>query len=102
MVILHMDLKVLGEMLDALAEKRNLHFRRTCVRRMNPELLNHLLFLRFSNPHISALFSLFPFLVVGFLTYWSHLVKQQVEFISIRHEPPYAERFLASRARNDS
>jgi hypothetical protein len=28
---------------------------------MNPELLDHLFFLRFSNPHISAFLSLFPF-----------------------------------------
>jgi hypothetical protein len=42
---------------------------------MNPELLDGLLFLRFSNPHISALFSL-SFLVAKFLPYWSVLVKQ--------------------------
>ena len=61
MVVLHMDLEVLGEMLDALTEQGNLHFGRAGVRRMNPELLDSLLFLRFSNSHISALFSLFRF-----------------------------------------
>ena len=61
MVVLYMDLEVLGEMLNALTKKRNLHFWRAGVRRMNPELLNPLLFLRFSNSHISALFSLFRF-----------------------------------------
>jgi len=60
-VILNMDFEVPGEILNALAEKRNLHFWRAGIRRMNPELLDHLFFLRFSNPHISALFSLFPF-----------------------------------------
>ena len=58
MVILYMDLEVPGKMLDALAQQRNLHLWRAGVRRMNPELLDCLLFLRFSNPHISALFSL--------------------------------------------
>jgi len=61
MVILHMDFEVLGKMLNALAEERNLHFWRAGVRRMNSELLNRLLFLRFSNRHDSPLFSLFPF-----------------------------------------
>lgn len=60
-MVLYMDLEVLGEMLDALTEKRDLHFGRAGVRRMNPELLNLMLFLRFTNSHISALFSLFPF-----------------------------------------
>jgi len=59
-VILYMDLEVPGKMLDALAQQRNLHLWRAGVRRMNPELLDRLLFLRFSNSHISA-FSLFPF-----------------------------------------
>ena len=51
MVILHMDFEVLGKMLDALAEERDLHFWRAGVRRMNSELLNLLFSLRFSNPH---------------------------------------------------
>jgi hypothetical protein len=72
-----MDFEVLGEMLDALAEERNLHFWRTGVRRMNSELLNLLLFLRFSNPHNLRFFLSLSFLVVIFLTYWSRLVKQR-------------------------
>jgi hypothetical protein len=54
MMILYMDLEMPGKMLDALAQQRNLHLWRAGVRRMNPELLDHLLFLRFSNSHISA------------------------------------------------
>lgn len=78
MVILHMDFEVLGKMLDALTEQRDLHFRRAGVRRMNSELLDLLLFLRFSNPHNLRFFSLFPFLVVKFLTYCPRLVKQRI------------------------
>jgi hypothetical protein len=61
MVVLDMDLEVLGEVVDALTEERNLHFGRAGVRRVNLELLESLAFLRFSNSHISALFSLFLF-----------------------------------------
>ena len=61
MVVLSMDLEMLGQMLDALAEQRDLHFGGAGVRRMNPELLNPLLFLRFSNSHISASFLSFLF-----------------------------------------
>ena len=61
MVILNMDFEVPGKIFDALAEQRNLHFGRAGIRRMNSELLDHLFFLRFSNPHISAFFSLVPF-----------------------------------------
>ena len=52
MVIFNMNLKVPGEMLDPLAEKRDLHFWRAGVRLMNSELLYRLMFLRFSNSHI--------------------------------------------------
>lgn len=65
-VILNVDFEVSGKIFDALAEQRNLHFWRAGVRRMNPELLDHLFFLRFSNPHISA-FSLSFLLVDVFL-----------------------------------
>ena len=41
MVILYMNLEVFGKMVDALTEKRNLHFGRACVRLMNPELLDN-------------------------------------------------------------
>src|ERR687891_460571 len=63
MVILNMYLEVFGKMVDALTEKRNLHFGRACVRLMNPELLDDCLLLRFSNSHILRSFSLFPSLV---------------------------------------
>ena len=61
MVIFHMNLEVFGEMLDPLAEKRDLHFRRAGVRLMNSELLYSLLLLRFSNPHILRSVSFLPF-----------------------------------------
>lgn len=74
MVILDVNFEVPGEIFDALAEQRNLHLGRACVRRMNPELLDHLFFLRFSNPHISA-FSLSFLLVDVFLPHWIEVVK---------------------------
>ena len=61
MVIFNMNLEVLGEMIDALAQQRNLHFGRTGVRLMNPELLDDVLFLLFSDSHILRSASLFPF-----------------------------------------
>lgn len=61
MVILNMNLEVLGEMIDALAQQRNLHFGRAGVRLMNPELLDDTLFLLFSNSHNLRAASLFPF-----------------------------------------
>jgi hypothetical protein len=54
-----------------------LHFRRAGVRLMNPELLNLLSFLRFSNPHSLRFFSLSFLLVVGFLTHCPTDVKQR-------------------------
>src|SRR6266498_4291222 len=76
MVILNMNLEVFGKMVDALTEKRNLHFGRACVRLMNPELLDDCLFLRFSNSHILRSFSLFPSLVAKSLTQRPDIVKQ--------------------------
>ena len=52
MVIFSMNLEVLGEILDALAQQRNLHFRRAGIALMNPELLNNPLFLLWSNSHV--------------------------------------------------
>ena len=80
MVILHMDFEVLGKMLDALAEERDLHFWRAGVRRMNSELLNLLFSLRFSNPHNLRFFLSF-LLVVDFLTYRHCLVKQRMPHV---------------------
>lgn len=51
MVILNMNLEVLGEMFDALAEQRHLHLRRAGVRLVKPELLHDYLTLWLSNPH---------------------------------------------------
>jgi len=75
-MILYVNLEMPCKMLDALAQERNLHLWRSGVRRMNPELLDDLLFLRFSSSHISVFFSLFPYLIVIFLPYRSPLVKQ--------------------------
>ena len=61
MVILDMILEVLGKMVDALAEQSDLHFGRTGIRLMNPELLDDFLFLLWSNSHDLRFFSLFPF-----------------------------------------
>ncbi len=61
MVILNMNLEVRCEMFDALAQQRNLHFRRAGIRLMNPELLDDALFLLFSNSHNLRSASLFPY-----------------------------------------
>ena len=61
MVILNMNLEVLGEMFNALAQQRNLHFGRAGVRLMNPELLDYILFWLFSDSHNLRSASLFPF-----------------------------------------
>jgi len=61
MVILNMNLEVPGEMIDALAQQRNLHFGRAGVRLMDSELLDDTFFLRFSNSHNLRSASLFRF-----------------------------------------
>ena len=71
-----MNFEVPAKVFNALAQQRNLHFRRAGVRWMDPELLDLLLFLRFSNPHFSALFSL-SFLVGVFLSHEYWIVKSQ-------------------------
>jgi hypothetical protein len=58
MVILNVSLKMLGEVLDTLAEQRHLHLRRAGVRLMKPKLLHDYLTLWLSNPHNSPLFFL--------------------------------------------
>lgn len=52
MVIFNMNLEVLGEMIDALTQECNLHFRRAGVRLMKPELLHDSVSLFLSNSHI--------------------------------------------------
>jgi hypothetical protein len=70
MVILNVNLEVLGQVLDALAEQRYLHLGRAGVRLMKPELLHYYLTLWLSNSHISAfLFSLFLLVECVFLSH---------------------------------
>ena len=61
MMILNMNLEVPGEMIDALAQQRNLHFGRAGVRLMDSELLDYTFSLRFSNSHNLRSASLFRF-----------------------------------------
>lgn len=61
MVILDVILEVLGQMIDALAEQSDLHFRRAGIPLVNPELLDDFLFLLLSNSHVLRFSSLFPF-----------------------------------------
>jgi hypothetical protein len=56
LVILNVSLEMLGEMLNTLAEQRDLHLRRAGVRLMKPKLLHDYLTLWLSNPHKSPLF----------------------------------------------
>ena len=39
-MVLHMGLEVRGQIVDPLAEKRNLHFGRACILDVGPELLD--------------------------------------------------------------
>jgi hypothetical protein len=74
MVILDVSLEMLGEVLDPLAEQRNLHLWRAGVRLMKPKLLHDYLTLWLSNPHNLRFFSLF-LLVEKFLPYGITVVK---------------------------
>jgi hypothetical protein len=51
MVIFRMGLEVLGEILDALTQQRNLHFRGAGIALMKSELLYYPFFLLLSTPH---------------------------------------------------
>ena len=62
-VILNMNLEVLREMIDALAEQRNLHLRRAGIGLMDSELLNNLFPVLLSNPHVSSV-RLLSFLLI--------------------------------------
>jgi hypothetical protein len=53
-VILHVDLEVLREVLDPLAQQGYLNFRRASIGLMESELLNLFFTLRLSNPHLSS------------------------------------------------
>lgn len=73
MVILNVSLEMLGEMLNTLAEQRDLHLRRAGVRLMKPKLLHDYLTLWLSNPHKSPLFfSLFLLIEEIFTTLKCH------------------------------
>ena len=67
MMIFSMNLEVLGKIVDALTQKRDLHFRRAGIALMDPELLDNPLLLLWSNSHVLR-FSLFPFYYRCFLT----------------------------------
>jgi hypothetical protein len=54
MVILYVDLEMLREVIDALAQQRDLNFRRARIRLMEFELLNDFFPLRLSNSHLSS------------------------------------------------
>lgn len=56
MVILNVNLEVLGEIVDALTQQRDLHFRRAGIRLMKPELLDNPLILLLSNSHVLRFF----------------------------------------------
>jgi hypothetical protein len=76
-VILHVDLEVLREVFDALAQQCDLNFRRASIGLMEFELLNNVFSLRLSNPHLSSVHHLsFFLLVVNFLSYYFGVVKQ--------------------------
>ena len=51
MVIFRMGLEVLGEIFNALAQQRNLHFRGAGIALMKSELLYYPFFLLLSTPH---------------------------------------------------
>jgi hypothetical protein len=75
-VILHVDLEVLREVIDALTQQCNLNFRGASIGLMDSELLNDVFSFRLSNPHLSSVHHLSFFLVVIFLSHYSDVVKQ--------------------------
>ena len=71
-------------MIDALAEQRDLHFRRAGVRLMKPELLDDAVPFLLSNSHNLRASSLFPlFNCIMCLAYSLGLVKVQNAFPSV-------------------
>jgi hypothetical protein len=65
MMIFSMNLEVLGEIVDALTQERDLHFRRAGIALMDPKLLDNPLLLLWSNSHVLR-FSLFLFVLPTF------------------------------------
>ena len=61
MMIFSMNLEMLGKIVDALAQERDLHFGRAGIALMDPELLDNPLLLLWSNSHVLRS-SLFPLL----------------------------------------
>ena len=68
MVILNMDLEVIREMVDALAQQCYLHLRGTRIGPVELELLNHFALLLLSNPHVSSVHPFPLFCSVGFFS----------------------------------
>jgi len=55
-VIFNVDLEMVREMVNALAQQGNLHLRGTRVGPVELELLNHFVLLPLSNPHVSSVY----------------------------------------------
>ena len=58
MMIFSMNLEMLGKIVDALTQERDLHFRRAGIALMEPELLDNPLLLLWNNSHVLRFFSL--------------------------------------------
>jgi hypothetical protein len=58
MMIFSMNFEMLGKIVDALAQERDLHFRRAGIALVDPELLDNPLLLLWSNSHVLRFFSL--------------------------------------------
>ena len=67
MMIFSMNLEMLGKIVDALAQERDLHFRRAGIALVDPELLDNPLPLLWSKSHVVRFFSL-SFYYQHFLT----------------------------------
>lgn len=75
MVILNMSFEVLGQVLDALAEQSDLHFRGAGILLMKSELLHNSLYFRLSDSHVLRSSSRFLVSVKEFLTHPFDVVK---------------------------
>ena len=64
-----MNLKVPREVIDALTEQGNLYLGRPSIGPMEFKLLNNLMLLLLSNPHVSSVFS---FLLFSFVLTFYH------------------------------
>jgi hypothetical protein len=57
MMIFSMNLEVVGKIVDALTQERDLHFRRAGIALMDPKLLDNPLLLLWNNSHVLRFFS---------------------------------------------